>query len=211
MTTTTTTPVRAERGTARARLLDAAIGLIRAQGYTATTVDELCEAAGVTKGAFFHHFDSKDALAVAAAEHWSTITGDVFAAADYHQLASPTARILAYVQFRAKLIEGPPEAFTCLAGTIVQETFATRPTIRDACAASIFGHAATLEVDLDEALTDEARKAGIDATSVARHIQAVLQGSFILAKAANDSTPVHDGLAHLTRYLTQILGDVPTP
>ena len=67
--------VRVARGTARARLLDAAVQVIRTKGLSATSVDDLCTAAGVTKGAFFHHFESKQALAVAAAEHWSLTTG----------------------------------------------------------------------------------------------------------------------------------------
>ena len=58
---------RRPRGEARVALLDAALSEILARGYSATTVDDLCRAAGVTKGAFFHHFDSKEALAVAAA------------------------------------------------------------------------------------------------------------------------------------------------
>src|SRR5207302_7493676 len=45
---------------ARTRLLDAALSVIRARGYSATSVDELCAAAVFTKGAFFHHFKSKD-------------------------------------------------------------------------------------------------------------------------------------------------------
>ncbi len=50
---------------AKAKLLDAALSVIRTKGFSATTVDELCSAAGVTKGAFFHHFKSKDELGVA--------------------------------------------------------------------------------------------------------------------------------------------------
>ena len=57
-----------ERGNARIRLLEAARDVIRAKGFAATSVDDLCRAADVTKGAFFHHFGSKDALGVAAAE-----------------------------------------------------------------------------------------------------------------------------------------------
>ena len=45
----------------------AAMSVIRAKGYSATTVDDLCQAADVTKGGFFHHFKSKDELALAAA------------------------------------------------------------------------------------------------------------------------------------------------
>ena len=63
------------RVNAKQKLLDAAFALIRERGFSATTVDALCERAGVTKGAFFHHFKSKDELGVAAAEHSSAVTG----------------------------------------------------------------------------------------------------------------------------------------
>ena len=58
-------PARVPRGEARARLIEAARSLVRRKGFAATSVDDLCVAAGVTKGAFFHHFASKEALGVA--------------------------------------------------------------------------------------------------------------------------------------------------
>src|SRR5258708_3195859 len=60
-------------GGARSKLLDAAISIIREKGYAATSVEELCARAGVTKGAFFHLFPTKDSLAVAAAHYWSVL------------------------------------------------------------------------------------------------------------------------------------------
>lgn len=133
------------RGTARQALLDAALRLVRERGYAATTVDDICRAAGRTKGSFFHHFASKDALAVAAAEHWTETTGAVFAAAPYQDIADPLERLLGYIAFRRTILTGELAAFTCFAGTLVQETYATSPEIRAACAASILGHAGTLE------------------------------------------------------------------
>ena len=53
---------------ARTKLLDAALAVIRAKGYAATSVDELCAAAGVTKGAFFHHFKTKEDILYAVME-----------------------------------------------------------------------------------------------------------------------------------------------
>ena len=62
-----------EKGGARDRLLEAAMTLIRRNGFAATSVEALCAEAEVTKGAFFHHFASKEALGVAAVEHWSAL------------------------------------------------------------------------------------------------------------------------------------------
>lgn len=202
--------MRVERGTARRRILDAAVDVIRRQGLSATSVDELCAAAGVTKGAFFHHFASKEALAIAAAQHWSATTGELFAGADYHGRPTAAERVLAYLDLRAALISGEPAQFTCLAGTMAQEAFETAPAIRDACGASILGHAATLEADLAQALADAGPpRDGIDAAGLARHIQAVLQGGFVLAKAADDPRLAIDSIGHLRRYLTMLLQPGP--
>src|SRR3546814_2401141 len=80
-------------GNARIRLLDVALRVIREKGYHATTVDELCAAAGVTKGAFFHHFKSKEDVAVQAARHWSEVTGALFASAPYHRSEEHTSEL----------------------------------------------------------------------------------------------------------------------
>jgi len=195
-----------KHGHAREALLDAAVDVIRAQGLHATTVDDLCEAAGVTKGAFFHHFASKEELAVAAADHWSETTEALFAAAPYHDHEDPADRVFAYLDFRASLIAGAPAEYTCLVGTMAQEAFDTSPAVRDACAASIFGHAETLEADLAAALAESDATAGVDAASLARHTQTVLQGGFVLSKAANDPDLVLEAVRHLRRYLEYVLG-----
>ena len=174
--------------------------MIRAQGYSATSVDDLCAGAGVTKGAFFHHFPSKEALGVAAADYWSQTTGELFAGAPYHRHADPLDRVLGYIDFRAGLLNGPPEAFTCLVGTMVQETFGSSPAIREACEASIRGHAARLEADIGEAMARYGAS-GFSPASLALHTQAVLQGAFILAKARGGAEVARDSVDHLRRYL----------
>jgi TetR/AcrR family transcriptional regulator, transcriptional repressor for nem operon len=186
---------------ARTKLLDAAIEVVRKQGYAATSVDELCKKAGVTKGAFFHHFESKDALAVAAANHWSDTTGALFAQAPYHTPEDPLDRVLAYIDFRRALLKGKPAEFTCFAGTTVQETFATSDNIRAACKASIYGHAETLVADISEAMRRHKIKGDWTAQSLALHTQAVLQGAFILAKASGSAAIAVESANHLRRYI----------
>lgn len=186
--------------TARQKLIDAALALIRTKGYAATSVDELCAHAGVTKGAFFHHFASKNALGVAAAEHWSQTTGALFAAASYHTYRNPLDRVLGYLEFRKSLMRGAVPEFTCLVGTMVQEVYLTAPDIRTACAASISSHAATLEPDIAEAMKLYGVK-GFTAESLALHTQAVLQGAFILAKAKGGAEIAAASIDHLRRYI----------
>lgn len=185
---------------ARDKLLDAALGAIRESGYAATSVEELCARAGVTKGAFFHHFPSKDALAVAAADHWSQTTGGLFAGADYHRHQDPRERVLAYLDFRAELVRGEIPDFTCLVGTMVQEAYGASDAIRDACWRSMSGHAQTLEADIAAAIGTYGVD-GITPESLALFTQATIQGAFILAKAKNDPGVAIDMIGHLRRYV----------
>jgi TetR/AcrR family transcriptional repressor of nem operon len=146
---TTRTP---ERSDARERLLQSARDVIRRQVYAGTTVDDICEDAGVTKGALLHHFKSKEELGVAAAQYWADTTAALFAQAPYHAHSDPLERVLAYPDFRKSILRGEIAEFTCLVGTMTQEVYESSPAVRDACATSIFGHAATLESDIVAAM-----------------------------------------------------------
>jgi TetR/AcrR family transcriptional repressor of nem operon len=193
-------PKRPKPG-AREKLLDASFVLIREKGYSATSVDELCAEAGVTKGAFFHHFPSKDALAVAAANRWSEISAALFQTAPYHKHRDPLDRVLGYLDFRKALLKGEVAEFTCLAGTMVQEVYRTHAEIRDACEASIRGNATMVEADIAEAMKLYGVRAKWSAQSLALHTQAVLQGAFILAKATGGPDVAAASIDHLRRYI----------
>jgi TetR/AcrR family transcriptional repressor of nem operon len=192
----------------RQRILDAALGVFRTKGYTATTVDDLCAAAGVTKGSFFHHFDSKEAAALAAIAHWNDTTGALFAAAPYWRAEDPRERLLAYLDFRAELVRGSIPEFTCLLGTLVQETFASHPVLQAACGAGIEAHAQILIPTIEAAKARYAPDADWSPESLARHTQAVLQGGFVLAKALNDPQAALDAIAHLKRYVRALLPSI---
>lgn len=179
------------------------------KGYAATSVDDLCATAGVTKGAFFHHFKSKEELGVAAADHWSQMTGALFASAPYHEHADPLDRVLGYVAFRKALIQGDVPDFTCLVGTLVQETYETAPAIRDACERCIVGHAALIEADIQAALRMRKLEVAWTARSLALHTQAVIQGAFILAKATGGAEVAAESIDHLHRYIESLFAQRP--
>ena len=187
------------------KLIEAATDVIRAKGYAATTVDDICHRAGVTKGSFFHHFKSKDDLAVAAATYFGEMSDDLFAAARYRKLADPLDRLLGYLNFRGELLQGELPDYTCLLGTLVQETYATHPHIRAACERGLSSHIAELTRDVEAAKRLYAPKAGWSAEGVGCFIQAALQGAFIFAKAKQGPDVVRETLEHLRRYLGALL------
>jgi len=184
------------------KLLNAALNAVRAKGYSATTVDDICHAAGVTKGSFFHHFKTKDELALAAAAHWSEMTEGFFADAPYRRHADPLDRLLGYVDFRVDLLRGELPDYTCFLGTLLQETYASHPDIRAACERGLATHIDTLARDVAAAKRLYAPDAPWSAQSVGVFIQSVLQGAFIFAKAEQGPEVAREALSHLRRYLS---------
>ena len=182
-------------------LLNAALHVIRAKGYTATRIEDICTAAGLTKGSFFHHFKSKEELALAAADYFSDFAESIFSTAPYRSLLDPLDRVLGYIDFRKAILKGELPDYTCLLGTMVQETYETHPLIRQTCERSIAAHAATVQTDIAEAMRGHHVPDEWTAESLALHTQAVIQGAFILAKAQQGPKVAADCLDHLRRYL----------
>jgi TetR/AcrR family transcriptional regulator, transcriptional repressor for nem operon len=185
----------------KARILDAALRVIRTKGYSATTIDDVCATAGLTKGSFFHHFKSKDELALAATAHFAAMADGLFAAAPYRTLPDPRERVIGYVKFRKSILTGDLPEFTCLLGTLVQEAYETHPAIREACDKYISAHAALVEADIAAAKRIYAPKAKWSPARLALFTQAALQGAFILAKAKHGPQIAADCIDHLQRYI----------
>ena len=204
-------PPQARALQTRGLLLDAALRVIRSKGYSATTVDDVCRAAGVTKGSFFHHFSAKEDLAIQAAQHWNGVTGALFASAPYQSVPDPRERILAYIDFRAQIVQGDLANVTCLLGTMVQETFDSHPAIRAACLEGMESHARTLEPMIAQAKALYAPEADWNAENLALYTQAALQGAFILAKARGNTDIAVQCIAHLRHYVQSLLTPVAQP
>ena len=199
------TVTRVPRGEARARLIEAARRLVRHNGFAATSVDDLCAAAGVTKGAFFHHFPSKEALGVALVDDWTVTTGAMFAAHPYNFKDDPLERVFAYLDLRRELLGQPLPEFTCVAGTTVQEAYETSPPIRAAAERSIRSGFAHVLPHLEAALKAHPVP-GVTAEGLAQQFQVAVQGGIILAKAMNSPDPARAALDHLERYLRLLFG-----
>lgn len=193
----------------RAKLLDAAHELMLSKGYAATSVEDVCRAAQLTKGSFFHYFKNKEELGRQVADEFYHRAQEGFAplVAD---LKDPLDRIHAYLDVRASLADSPPH-LRCMLGTFVQELFSTHPELRERCAEHLDHHIDWIARDLEEARQLYAPGSTWDARSVSELLQSILQGAMILAKAEQHGGPVLRGVEHFRAYLQTLLNTRRNP
>ena len=106
---------RAESPT-KDKLLDAAQRLMLAKGFPATTVEEICETAGLTKGSFFHYFESKDDLGTAVLDRYAGRGLGALETAPFRRQRDPLKRIIASIDYWIDLLNDPSTECGCLLG-----------------------------------------------------------------------------------------------
>ncbi len=190
----------------RRKLLDAGVELIRTRGFNGTTVDDICKAAGVTKGGFFHYFESKDDVANAALAAFDELRTGLFREAPFRQVADPLKRVFARLDFERELIESARKPKGCLAGMLAQELAVNRKEFRGTCQEFFARRADDFGADLAAAKAAYAPQANFDPRSVAQFFIAVAQGSHILAKASGDQSVRLENLEHFRAYLIGLFG-----
>ena len=188
----------------RETLLNAGSLCFRREGYVATTVDDICREAGVSKGAFFHHFASKEALAEACLEKWGNDMAAMDAASSYHAIEDPVERLMGCMDFYAGIFSHPDQLKSCLAGTIAQECFDTNPTLRDASHRCFVGGETMFATLVEQAAA--AKGVVIDSGGIARLWMGTVQGALILYKASQDVSVIQNNLRHVRAYIGALVG-----
>lgn len=187
------------------KLLDAAEKLMLEKGYTATTVDDICASAGLTKGSFFHYFENKDDLGKAVLTHTMERRHKLAESAPYSKLDDPLDRVFGSLDFLAKMshemFQDPDMRAGCLIGNLTQELAYTHPDIRSKCADCLQEVALEIEGDLVAAKAKYEPRSRIDPHSLAEHFVAVMEGAFLLAKAQQNPNIVQANLTHFKSYL----------
>lgn len=195
MKTTKETPKTKEQ------LLQASSELMLAKGFTATSIDEICEKAGVTKGGLFHYFESKEDLGRAVLEYFWQSQMRMINEMPFNAMKDPLKRLHGFLDSFAAMAKNPQIRKSCLIGNFAQELSATHPKIRTDCDEKLSKFADMLKQILDDVKGKYAVRSSIDTKSLAEHFVALFQGSLILAKAKNDTKVIEASIRHFRSYL----------
>jgi TetR/AcrR family transcriptional regulator, transcriptional repressor for nem operon len=189
---------------AKARLIEAAMELIYARGYSAVGVQEICAQAGVNKGSFYHFFPSKQALVLTVIDAYAQYVQQMWEEAML-AVPSPLERMLrvfeiAYEAHRT-LVDACGQMRGCPIGNLVLELSNQDETIRQKLWEVCRGWADMVERMLREAAASgELHVRDIDTT--AQSVIAYFEGVLLLAKAQNDPLVVKQ-LAQGVKYLLE--------
>ena len=185
------------------KLLDAAERLMLAKGFAATTLENICEAAGVTKGSFFHYFDSKDQMGREVLERFCA-SGERRRRACCGTETDPLKRVYHYLDQAIKMSKDPAMRKGCLLGLFAQELCDTNPRMRAVCKKGFDGWANSFGAEVAKAKAAYAPRASFDPRELAEYLIAVMEGSMILGKARRDPSIVGRNLAHVKAYVKSL-------
>jgi len=187
------------------KLLDVAQELMLAKGFAATTIDEVCEAAKVTKGCFFHYFESKDQLGKEVLEQFCA-SGRQMHEAFCGNETDPLKRVYRYIDSAIQMASDPAMGNGCLLGLFAQELSDTNPRIRQACKCAFDDWAKGFGKELARAKATHAPRALFEPRELAEHLIAVMEGSMILGKTKQDMSIVSKNLRHFRAYVKSLFG-----
>ena len=105
----------------RERLLQAGVLVFSKSGFNGSSVQDITEAAGVPKGSFYNHFDSKEALGAAVVEYfWDNKACHALAILDQDTL-EPIVRLRRYFEQVMQNVEGMGFTCGCFIGNMTAE------------------------------------------------------------------------------------------
>ena len=198
----------AEPAPLRDRILDTAEALILERGFNATTVDEILTGAEASKGAFFHHFPSKNALGDALLSRYydaDIATLERFMGLAEAESDDPAQQAVAFIRHFEEAADDMTAATPgCLYVSFVYERL-PEDGRDDVVKRSVETWRARLLEKLELAAQTRPSLAGVDLAAVADLPSAVFEGGFILVRATGDASILRRQLSQLRRYLELLL------
>ncbi len=186
--------------------MKAAQGLILAKGFKGTSVDDVCQCAQLTKGSFFHYFDSKQALGLELLARYCESAGkDFYDCCSPMREKDPLKRIYALLDFMVAKSRAMGSC-GCLLGGMSQELSESNPKVRALAEKAFAAMSRAIAGDLSLAKKKYASRVAFSPQELANYLVSLMQGGALLAKVRQDVSIAPANFKHFRQYLKSLYG-----
>jgi TetR/AcrR family transcriptional repressor of nem operon len=197
----------------RERILAAAEPLIMAQGFAGTSIDDILKAAGLTKGAFFHHFKGKGDLAralITEKARGDLVLFEGFAAEAATKSEDPLEQTFLFLEAFERSVSSSDIAHPgCIYATYTYESMQFEPAIRDFVADALRNWTSIYVRKFQEVLDRYKPALPVTARQLGEMIVAVIEGGLVLQRAYGDARLTARQSEQFRNYLELLFGGRP--
>jgi TetR/AcrR family transcriptional regulator, transcriptional repressor for nem operon len=186
-------------------LLDAGVACVLTQGASRTTVDTVCNEVGVTKGAFFHHFQDKDDFVSAILQHFGERGAQALAAMDLHLPPSAPAHLRAYLAVLARIYGLDPWFRQGCLFLIVAQEYEGGSSIRRQCEAGLERWLKLSTAEFRRIATKAGCKPAVSERQLAEQLLFTIEGALHVGRARDVKGSIRRALQQFERYASQAL------
>lgn len=191
----------------RNKILAESKTLVFENGFSGTSIDQILNKTGITKGAFFYHFKTKNALAKALIQEFAKEDIDYMneVLKKTEQLKKdPLDRLLKFIQEFIDAMSGLKEPHSCLYASYTYEPNQFDRETLNHISETLLTWRTTMEQLIRDVLQDYDTKIDIDIKSLADHTVVIFEGAFVVSKALKGRDLTADHLKHLKNYFELI-------
>ncbi len=192
--------------------MDTAEQMILEKGFGGTSIDRVIQGAGITKGTFFYHFDTKADLAYALVERYAGFDIghlDTNLAAVEAESDDPRTQLIAFVKRFEDAAQQLSEPYPgCLFGSYCYEAGLFDERTLDVIQATMLTWRDRLGAKIAKVIERHTPARAVDAVALADMMTVIFEGAFIVSKTLKDPKVVTAQARHF-RLLLELLFDVP--
>jgi len=174
----------------RQRLLEAGLSSFHRHGFNGCGVQEIVDLAGVPKGSFYNHFESKEALGAEALDQFWHNHARGFLRVLSDDSLPPVERLRRYFAALAEKLAGLDYKYGCLMGNMAAELSDHSKLISDRLSSIFAGWTCALATCIRDGQRAGELRADIEAITLASFLLNAWQGALLRARIEKDGRPL---------------------
>ena len=187
------------------KLMDIAERLILNNGFAAMSIDEVIKEAGITKGGFFYHYDSKNALAYALMQRYREVEAFVFSdlfKRSEELTSDPLQQMLVFVKLFAEMMADMKDVHPgCLVASITYESHQVNEQVKTITADIVLDWRNLFREKINRINLLYSPNTAVASDDLADMLSTIIEGGIIVSRALKDPSILEKQLLGYRSYL----------